>query len=168
MWPVMRTQYSIAIVSWETEPMLQCASRGTTKSMAPVAVHINHQGDSPLHIPCQQGADSWWNLSGSCPAKPRHADAAEPESRQPSAIQDTPSTSCVGLGAWYVEVVVLEFDSCEKYGISPRVRTIVVTVVIQVSKAPTITERTKSAINVMGFFGSFGYFALHSLAASSR
>ena len=38
-------------------------------------------------------------------------------------------------------------------------RTIVVTVVIKGSKAPTITERTKSAINVMGFFGSFGYFA---------
>ena len=65
----------------------------------------------------------------------------------------------MGLGAWFVEVVVLEFDSCERYGISPRVRTIVVTVVIKGSKAPTITERTKSAINVMGFFGSFGYFA---------
>ena len=66
----------------------------------------------------------------------------------------------MGLGAWFVEVVALEFDSCEKYGISPRVRTIVVTVVIKGSKAPTIiTERTKSAINVGFFelfFGSFG------------
>ena len=135
--------------------------KGSQSQMAPV--HINHQGDSPLHIPCQQGADSWWNLSGSCPAKPRHADAAEPESRQPSAIQDTPSTSCVGLGAWFVEVVVLEFDSCEKYGISPRVRTIVVTVVIKGSKAPTITERTKSAIND-SLAASFGYFGFGFVA----
>ena len=80
----------------------------------------------------------------------------------------------MGLGAWFVEVVVLEFDNCERYGISPRVRTIVVTVVIKGSKAPTITERTKSAINVMGlfveFFGSFAGFGTSatSLAASSR
>ena len=137
-----REPSSIAIASWETEPhcvMPSCLARdhkvnGTRTHQLP-----RH---SPPHIPCQQGADSWWNLSGSCPAKPRHADADEPEALQPSAIQDTPSTSCVGLGAW------LEFNNCGKYGMSPRVHTstIVVTVLIKGSKAPTITVRTKQSM----------------------
>ena len=126
-----------------TEPLCYDAvpRKGSQSQWHPV--HINHQaGDSPPRIPCQQGADSWWSLSGSCPAKPRHADAAEPEALQPSAIQDTPSTSCMGLGAW------LEFNNCGKYGISPRVctSTIAVTVVIKGSKVPTIAERTKQSM----------------------